>query len=210
MVAYSRLLQAKYMELDARFQALKLRHRSVLDNYLVAKEVIATGSLVDSQLQDRLREEEEARKRAENELACCKEKLQAFKDKSLSWCESYMETVGKLHVAEEQYRLDRKEWEDDLKEMKEQRDQYMAVLDSHRMDERDQDQQWQDAKAKVILARSKNAINASVEKRKPYVEGRGEEALKRAKISAKGKENGESPCLLEAFCCSDFHSSLIA
>lgn len=178
--------------MDADFQALKSRHRLVLDMHLAAKEAISTGSLVECQLHDRLREEDEARKRLENELACCKETLQVFKDKALTWCESYMETVGKLRVAEEQYRLDRKEWEDDLKEMKDQRDQCKAVADAYRCDRLQEDRQWQEAKAKAILARPRKALNALPGlKQEHEAEGSGEEARKRVKANGKGKSNGE-------------------
>lgn len=185
------IYQAERRELDARYQALKLRHRSVLDDYLLAKDVIATGSLTEVQLQARLEEEKTARKRAEDELSCCRKELQAFKDKALRWCESYMETHARLRVAEEQYRLDRKDWEDDLKDMREQRDQCMTAMESHRMDQREMDRQWQDATAKAILSRSNDAGNAPSEKRKvcqvDEQEGRG----KLPRRSGKGKENGE-------------------
>lgn len=169
-----------------------------MDDYILAKDVIATASVAELQLQDRLKEEEEARKTAEKELARCKENLQVFKDKALKWCESYMEISARLRVAEEQYRLDRKEWKDELKDMRNRRDSCMAAIESHRLNEREQDRQWQEAAVRSILA--KKATNVSGEKRKATeMHGKGNEAVKRTKVTSDGKENGQSPSTVRAF-----------
>lgn len=87
----------------------------------------------------------------EGELSACRAELQAYKDKSLQWCASFMEATARVRYVEEQYRLDRKEWEDDLKDMRAERDQYKAAAESYRLDRFEEDRKWQEEKAKAIL-----------------------------------------------------------
>lgn len=135
----------------AKHEALTQRHRCVLHDQLTAEEIRATGPTLLIQLRERLEEEEQARKGVESDLSACRGELQAYKDKSLEWCASYMEAAARVRTVEEQYRLDRKEWEDDLKDMREQRDQYKAAADSYRYDRFEEDRLWQEDKARAIL-----------------------------------------------------------
>lgn len=95
---------------------------------------------------------EEEKKGLESELSACKRELQEYKDKLLEWCASYMEATARVKQVEEQYRLDRKEWKDTLKETRAQRDQCKAVADSYHLDRLEEDRRWQEEKTRSILS----------------------------------------------------------
>lgn len=102
-------------------------------------------------MRERFDEVEEERKGLESELSACKRELQEYKDKLLEWCASYMEAMTRVKHVEEQYKLDRREWENDLKDTRAQRDQFKAAAESYRLDRFEEDRQWQEEKAMSIL-----------------------------------------------------------